>query len=145
MEQWQYWMKLGNDAYRNRQFALAERCFRQALFEAWPVWYHCAFIHCPTELTQEEASLPTLCLSIAMLNLAQTYQQQRRWQRCRSTLKQGLYWFEKMLSQPENEHPATLAVLKQSAKLRAHYQQLQSAPLKIKPAWFSPSQQALLH
>ena len=148
MEQWQHWMTLGNQAYASQQLALAQRCYRQALFEVWPIWYHCAFVDCPAELTPEEASLPTLCLSIAILNLAQTYSQQQRWRLCRSTLKQGLHWFEKMLDQQAATHPASLAVLQQSARLRAEYQLCQLAATEADSSvQASPAQQSpqLLH
>jgi hypothetical protein len=145
MEQWQHWMRLGNQAYAEQQLTLAQHCYRQALLEVWPIWYHCAFVHCPAELNNEEAALPTFCLSVAILNLAQSYQQQQRWRRCRSTLKQGLHWFEKMLEQQSASHPASIAVLQQSARLRAAYQHgaAMNAAKTNRLSWLRP--QTLLH
>ena len=122
MQQWQYWITLGNQAFSRHQQQLAQQYYQQALADVWPVWYHCAFVCCPPELSREEASLPTFCLSISIQNLAETYAQQQRWRRCQTTLRHGLNWFEQMLQRLDGDHPASIAVLQESAKLRAEYQ-----------------------
>ncbi|RVT47511.1 hypothetical protein EMM73_04340 [Rheinheimera sediminis] len=121
MEHWQYIIAQGNQAFTQRHFAAAVTFYRQAISDVWPVWYHCGFVFCPPELSREEASLPTFCLSISIQNLAETYAQQQRWRRCQATLKQGVSWFEQMLQRLDGAHPASIAVLQESAKLRAEY------------------------
>jgi hypothetical protein len=96
---------------------LAQQYYQQALADVWPVWYHCAFVECPAGLNTEEAALPTHCLAVTLLNLAECYASQQRWRRCRRTLKQGLYWFAQMLAGCDSEHPATVAVLMHQSKL----------------------------
>lgn len=117
MQQWQYWITLGNQAFSRHQQQLAQQYYQQALTDVWPVWYRCAFVECPAELTAEEAALPTHCLAVTLLNMAESYASQQRWRRCRRTLKQGLYWFNQMLAGCNNEHPATVAVLMHQGKL----------------------------
>lgn len=117
MQQWQHWITLGNQAFSLHQQQLAQQYYQQALADVWPVWYHCVFVECPAELSTDEAALPTHCLAVTLLNLAESYASQQRWRRCRRTLKQGLYWFEQMLQQSAIEHPATLAVLMHQSKL----------------------------
>jgi hypothetical protein len=117
MQQWQHWITLGNQAFSLHQQQLAQQYYQQALADVWPVWYHCAFVECPVELNTDEAALPTHCLAVTLLNLAESYASQQRWRRCRRTLKQGLYWFEQMLEGCDSEHPATVAVLMHQSKL----------------------------
>lgn len=117
MQQWQHWIMLGNQAFSMHQQQLAQQYYQQALTDVWPVWYHCAFVECPIELSSDEAALPTHCLAVTLLNLAESYASQQRWRRCRRTLKQGLYWFAQMLDGGDSEHPATLAVLMHQSKL----------------------------
>jgi hypothetical protein len=124
MEQWQQFIAQGNKAFTEQHWAAAASFYRQAISDVWPIWYHCAFVHCPPQLSREEASLPTFCLSVSIQNLAEAYAQQHRWRRCQTTLKQGLYWFEHMLNHLDAEHPASVAVLQESARLRAEYQAL---------------------
>jgi hypothetical protein len=144
MEQWQQIIAQGNRAFTERHLAAAASFYRQAISDVWPVWYHCAFVCCPPELSREEASLPTFCLSISIQNLAETYAQQQRWRRCQLTLKHGLNWFEQMLQRLDADHPASIAVLQESAKLRAEYQ----AVSKRYQQWQlcrQPSSSRLLH
>ncbi|MGY5798127.1 hypothetical protein [Rheinheimera faecalis] len=122
MEQWQQIIAQGNRAFTERHLTAAASFYRQAISDVWPIWYHCAFVCCPPELSREEASLPTFCLSISIQNLAETYAQQQRWRRCQTTLRHGLNWFEQMLQRLDGDHPASVAVLQESAKLRAEYQ-----------------------
>lgn len=122
MEHWQQIIAQGNQAFTERHLSAAESLYRRAISDVWPVWYHCAFVCCPPELSREEASLPTFCLSISIQNLAETYAQQQRWRRCQTTLRHGLNWFEHMLQRLDGDHPASIAVLQESAKLRAEYQ-----------------------
>ena len=122
MQHWQQIIAQGNQAFIERHLSAAEHLYRQAISDVWPVWYHCAFVGCPPELSREEASLPTFCLSVSIQNLAETYAQQQRWRRCQSTLRHGLNWFEQMLQRLDADHPASIAVLQESAKLRAEYQ-----------------------
>lgn len=117
MQQWQHWITLGNQAFSLHQQQLAQQYYQQALADVWPVWYHCAFVECPPELNTEEAALPTHCLAVTLLNLAECYANQQRWRRCRRTLKQGLYWFAQMLDSCGSDHPATLAVMMHRSKL----------------------------
>jgi hypothetical protein len=107
MQQWQHWITLGNQAFSLHQQQLAQQYYQQALADVWPVWYH----------NTDEAVLPTHCLAVTLLNLAESYASQQRWRRCRRTLKQGLYWFEQMLEGCDSEHPATVAVLMHQSKL----------------------------
>ena len=117
MQQWQHLISLGNQAFSLHQPQLAQQYYQQALADVWPVWYHCAFVECPAGLNTEEAALPTHCLAVTLLNLAECYASQQRWRRCRRTLKQGLYWFAQMLDGCDSEHPATVAVLMHQSKL----------------------------
>lgn len=128
MQSWQYWMSQGNSAYQQQQLSHAVYCYRQALADVWPVWYHCAFVCCPAELDTEEASLPTHCFAVVLLNLAETYAKASQWQLCQRTLAQGLFWFRRMLQQSTNLEKITVAVLQQQAALnaaRAQYQRKQ--------------------
>ena len=125
MYHWQHWITLGNQAFSRHQQQLAQQYYRQALADVWPVWYHCAFVECPSELNADEAALPTHCLAVTLLNLAECYASQQRWRRCRRTLQQGLYWFSQMLQQGVTEHPAVLAVLMHQSKLLLAVQMMQ--------------------
>lgn len=119
MQSWQYWMSQGNSAYQQQQFSHAVYCYRQALADVWPVWYHCAFVCCPAELSTEEACLPTHCFAVVLLNLAETYAKAGQWRLCQRTLAQGLFWFRRMLQQNTNKEKLTVAVLQQQAALTA--------------------------
>ena len=128
MQSWQYWMAQGNSAYQQQQLSHAVYCYRQALADVWPVWYHCAFVCCPVELSIEEACLPTHCFAVVLLNLAETYAKAGQWRLCQRTLAQGLFWFRRMLQQNGNNNKFTIAVLQQQAALttaRAQYQRQQ--------------------
>ena len=75
----------------------------EALADVWPVWYHCAFVCCPAELSIEEACLPTHCFAVVLLNLAETYAKAGQWRLCQRTLAQGLFWFRRMLQQSADQ------------------------------------------
>lgn len=133
MEQWQHWMAQGNQAFNRQQQPLAQQYYRRALADVWPIWYHCAFVDCPAVLNADEAALPTHCLTVTLLNLAESYASQRRWRRSRRTLQQGIYWFHRMLQHHDTAHPASNAVLLQQCQLRAvlsqlHHRQLLPVP-----------------
>lgn len=124
MQSWQCWMSQGNSAYQQQQLSHAVYCYRQALSDVWPIWYHCAFVCCPAELSIEEATLPTHCFAVVLLNLAETYAKAGEWRLCQRTLAQGLFWFRRMLQQ-SNNGDVTIAVIQQQAALmaaRARYQ-----------------------
>jgi len=144
MDQWQQIIAQGNRAFALRHLAEAASYYRQAISDVWPIWYHCAFVCCPPELSNEEACLPTLCLSISIQNLAKTYARQQRWRRCQITLKHGLNWFEQMLQRLDCDHPASIAVLQESARLRAEYQAVCSR-YQLWQRSSQPASQAYLH
>lgn len=118
MQRWQHWITLGNQAFSMHQQQLAQQYYQQALADVWPVWYHCAFVECPAGLDTDEVALPTHCLAVTLLNLAESFASQQRWRRCRRTLQQGLYWFEQMLEECHQAHPATAAVLMHLSQLQ---------------------------
>lgn len=147
MDYWQQQMQAGNQALAAHQPAQAEQCYKQALKDVWPIWFHSCFIECPAELAQEQACLPTFCLAATVRNLAESYARQKRWRRGQRILRQALHWFERGAEQMAAEHPAALAVLTQIAALRQDYQQLKwRQHCSGKPVvWINPEPTALLH
>lgn len=140
MQSWQYWMTQGNSAYQQHQLSHAVYCYRQALSDVWPIWYHCAFVCCPAEFNIEEASLPTHCFAVVLLNLAETYAKAGEWRLCQRTLAQGSFWFRRLLQQHITAQ-CTAAVLQQQAaltKARAHYQRMQQQS-RLAAALMTPS------
>ena len=118
MEQWQQIIAQGNRAFTERHLTAAASFYRQAISDVWPIWYHCAFVFCPPELSREEASLPTFCLSISIQNLAETYARQQRWRRCLATLNRALQQVLQLQAQLPDTHPANVALLRESCSLR---------------------------
>ncbi|WP_337842521.1 hypothetical protein [Rheinheimera sp.] len=146
MDYWQQQMQAGNKALAAHQPAQAEYCYRQALKDVWPVWFHSCFIESPAELAQEQACLPTFCLAATIRNLAESYARQKRWRRSQRTLRQALHWFELGAAQMAAEHPAALAVLTQVAQFRQDYQQLKwRQHYSQQSVWIQPEPSGLLH
>lgn len=66
----------------------------------------------------QQASEVIICLSIAVQNLSETYYRQNRVNCCLSLLKQSLRDFQRLQNTLPAEHPAAVALLRESCQLR---------------------------
>lgn len=122
MQQWQRWMRAGQQAYHQADWQQAIQCYDAALADVWPIWWHSTFVCCqadPTAISgNEDLCLPTCCLVVTVRNLAWCYRASAQPALATELLRQTQRW---LISALEQQLPAALeaALLQQQADLQA--------------------------
>lgn len=122
MQQWQHWMRQGQQAYQQADWQQAIHCYDAALADVWPIWWHSTFVcHTPgaaPALATDEICLPTCCLGVTVRNLAWCYRASAQPALATALLRQTQRWLLTALEQPL---PGVLqaALLQQQADLQA--------------------------
>lgn len=127
LEDWKTLQSFGNQAFRRRQLDLARHYYLHSILQLKSCMSAKLLPLAQAEAvadnlvaTKQSAALVQLliCLSISIQNLAETYQHQRRWQRCQMLLRQAQQRLQQLqLTLPET-HPAQLILLQESCRLR---------------------------
>ncbi len=123
LQQLHHWMQLGNDAWRQGQWARAQDAFTQALHDVWPVWLHTCVLPNSWVNDDDTLRLPTCCLTVSVRNLACCMQAQGHKRAARALLRQLQQWFHTALQQPDAPSALYAILLMQQADLAHQLQE----------------------
>jgi len=123
LDDWKTLQGFGNEAFRQQQLDLAKHYYLHSVLQLKTLItdnINTALIKPDVRFGDQVQQLTELiiCLSIAMQNLAETYSQQARWQRCHRLLKKALQRLALIQQLLPEQHPAHLALLQESCSLR---------------------------
>lgn len=112
IKDWKTLQRMGNHEFAQQRWQSASHFYLHSIL----LLRH----HLPMLLQQptQDASLSIICLSIAVQNLADTYLRQGRSKRCTTLLNRALRDFQQLQSLLCPSHPATVALLRESCRLR---------------------------
>lgn len=112
IQDWKTLQRMGNHEFAQQRWQSASHFYLHSIL----LLRH----HLPMLLQQpaQGAALGIICLSIAVQNLADTYYRQGRIKRCSTLLNRALRDFQQLQSLLCSSHPATLALLRESCRLR---------------------------
>jgi len=112
IQNWKMLQRMGNGEFERGQWQKACHYYMNSIF---------LLQQDLTEVLQQQPQQATeviICLSIAVQNLSETYYRQSRVNCCVALLKQSLRDFQQLQSTLPSEHPAAVALLRESCQLR---------------------------
>lgn len=112
IQDWKTLQRTGNSEFAQQRWHSAGQCYLHSILPLRQ--------RLPEVIYQrpEDAALVIICLSIAVQNLSGTYLQQDRVSCSRSLLNRALREFLRLQETLPAQHPATVALLRESCQLR---------------------------
>lgn len=120
IEHWKHIIRQANSAFAHDHYVLAANLYQQGvvlLTQAWPE-YEAVSADNFVPGAPDDTTMLIICLSISVQNLAETYARQQRWRRCLATLNGSLQQVLQLQAELPDNHPAHVALLRESCNLR---------------------------